>query len=171
MVHYAGINRTTSNAKGQNNILGQTINPSATIKIKKFKKKRQKNGEIFPGKSIFFMCSYFWAREKTGKYQFSSTFCNLRWRRVLCRRLVCLKEVQLRSPASRLDFSVKVITPNICWFWYRWTWNIWISYKQLNLFVPLDLSWGSTSAFQQSLRDSPGENGFKHLTVSTTSMN
>ena len=45
-------------------------------------------------------------------------------------------------------------------------WNIWISYKQLNLFVPLDLNWGSTSAFQQSLRGSSGEKGFKHLTNS-----
>lgn len=32
MVHYAGINHTTSNAKGQNNILGHAIH-SVTLKI------------------------------------------------------------------------------------------------------------------------------------------
>lgn len=42
MVHYAGINCTTSNDKGQNNILGQAINHSATIKIKNKKKKARK---------------------------------------------------------------------------------------------------------------------------------
>lgn len=43
MVHYAGINCTTSNDKGQNNILGQDINHSATIKIKKKARKMVKS--------------------------------------------------------------------------------------------------------------------------------
>lgn len=38
MVHYAGINHTTSNAKGQNNILGHAIH-SVTLKLLKKKKK------------------------------------------------------------------------------------------------------------------------------------
>lgn len=111
MVHYAGINRTTSNAEGQNNILGHAIH-SVTLKCKKKKKSKQKStktnkgqkiGEIFPGKSLFFMYSYFWASKNLANSN-SSTFCNLSWRRILCRRLICLKELQIHSPASKLDF-------------------------------------------------------------------
>lgn len=51
MMHYAGINCTTSNDKGQNNILGQAINHSATIKIKK--KKARKMVKSFLERAYF----------------------------------------------------------------------------------------------------------------------
>lgn len=39
------------------------------LNLKK-KKKARKNGEIFPGKSRFFMCSYLWARKKLANTNF-----------------------------------------------------------------------------------------------------
>lgn len=68
MVHYAGINHITSNEKGQNNILGHaTHTVTLKLKIKKNQeqtknyknKERPENCEIFPGKSLFFMYTYF----------------------------------------------------------------------------------------------------------------
>lgn len=63
MVHYAGINCTTSNDKGQNNILGQAINHSATIKIKK-KKKPEKWWNLSLKERIFHIF-LFLSKEKT----------------------------------------------------------------------------------------------------------